>query len=476
MIDKTIKVLFVEKKDYCHYFFSKIIRFDNFQYDTVPTINMALDLCEKEVYHLIVLNLDRSIKALLTDSIRRIHDVAGLIPIVLVADKKDAETTIEGMRSGACDVIFKPFINIAKIKKVVMSALEKIPARNINEIPLGEHDESSFDWMGKFYGIVGKGTYVRNLYEIIKRIAPIDVNILITGESGTGKELIAKAVHAQSSRAKENFVAINCSAIPEGLIESSFFGYEKGAFTGADKRMSGYFEEADRGTLFLDEIGAMSHKAQIVLLRVLQEQKYIKVGGTKTIGMNARIIASTNKNLRQAAEDGDFRADLYYRLNVVSIKTVPLRQRKEDIPVLIDYFIKKTCSKYGIAVKRITPQAISLLESYHWPGNVRELENYIESIIALTPSNKEIINSGDVQEIRRWRDRSFNNGPQPEDKTVKRLLDLTYEEAKKCFERHYFLNLLKKNNGNITHSARFAKIHPATLHRKINHLQIRPQI
>ncbi len=475
-MERITKVLIVEKKDYCHYFFSKIICFHNFQYKTASTISEALDLCEKEHFHLIIFNLDRDAKTKLSEIIRRIHDIGGIVPIVIVADKKDAEKAIEGMKSGACNVIFKPFINIARIKREIMSALNLKDSMNINGIPFWYQDKGFLDGMEDFCGIVGKSTYIRNLYKIIKRIAPIDVNILIIGETGTGKELIAKAIHAQSSRSEKNFVAVNCSAIPEGLIESSFFGYEKGAFTGADKRMSGYLEETDKGTLFLDEIGAMSLKAQVVLLRVLQEQKYIKVGGTKTIIVDARIIASTNKNLRQAAENGDFRADLYYRLNVVSIKTVPLRERKEDISVLIDYFIKKTCSKYGFDTKRITPQAIALLEGYHWPGNVRELENYIESIIALIPPKKEMINSSDVEEIRKKREVSFDSGTQPGDKILEHLLDLNYEEAKKCFERHYFLNLLRKNNGNITHSARLAKIHPATFHRKINQLQLRPKI
>lgn len=474
-MERTMKVLIVEKKDYCLYFFSKVIRFDNFQYKIASTLSEALDLCEKEHFHLIILNLDMDKKINLNEDLKKLNDTSGMVPIVVVTEDKDPEKAVEGMKSGACNVIFKPFINIAKIKQEIMSALKKMPSKTINDTPFWYQDKGFSDEVEDFCGIVGKSTYTRNLYEIIKRIAPIDVNILIIGESGTGKELIAKAIHANSHRAENNFVPVNCGALPEGLIESSFFGHEKGAFTGADKRMSGYFKEADGGTLFLDEIGAMSHKAQVVLLRVLQEQKYIKVGGTKTISTNVRIIASTNKNLRQAAEHGDFRADLYYRLNVVSIKAVPLRERKEDLPVLIDYFIKKTCSKYAFDTKKITPQAIALLESYHWPGNVRELENYIKSIIALVPSRKEMINSSDVEEISRKRDGSFNGGPQPGDKILEQLLDLNYEEAKKCFEKHYFLNLLRKNNGNITHSARLAKIHPATLHRKMNHLQIRPQ-
>ena len=472
-MDRLIKALIVEKKDYCLYFFSKVIRFDNFQYEAASTVNEALDLCEKELFHLIILNLDIDIRIKLPEIIKKMRNVGVIAPIVIVADRKDAEKAIKGMKSGACNVIFRPFINIASIKQEITGTLNRISSMKTNEISFRHQDKGFLDGMKSFCGIVGTGSYIRNLYKIIKRIAPIDVNILIIGESGTGKELIAKAIHAQSSRSERSFVAVNCSAIPEGLIESSFFGYEKGAFTGADKKMTGYFEEADKGTFFMDEIGAMSHKAQSVLLRVLQEQKYIRVGGTKTINTDARIIASTNKNLRQAAENDDFRTDLYYRLNVVSIKTVPLRERKEDIPLLIDSFIKKISSKYGFDAKRITPQATALLESYHWPGNVRELENCIESVIALISPEKGMINSRDIEEIRRRRETSSYSGTQSGDKIIEQLLGLNYEEAKKCFERHYFLNLLKKNNGNITHSAQFAKIHPATLHRKINHLQIR---
>lgn len=475
-MDKTLKVLIVERRDYCLYFFSKIIRFDNFQYKTASTISDALDLFEKEHFHLIILNLDKDIKTKVPDIIKKLHEIGDIVPVVIVADKRDAEKAVEGMKSGACNVIFKPFINIATIKLEIMSALKKFSSKNIDEISLCNPDEGFSVSSEPFCGIVGKSTYISNLFEIINRIASINVNILIIGDSGTGKELIAKAIHAKSQRARNNFVPLNCGALPEGLIESSLFGYEKGAFTGADKKMAGYFEEADKGTLFLDEIGAMSHKAQVVLLRVLQEQKYIKVGGTKTVTMDARIIASTNRNLRQAAENGDFRADLYYRLNVVSIKTVPLRERKEDIPVLIDYIIKKICYKYGFERKKITPQAIALLENHHWPGNVRELENYIESIIALIPTRKGLITSSDIEEIRKKGDGSFYSEAQPGDKSLEQLSDLAYEEAKKCFERYYFLNLLRKKHGNIIHSARLAKIHPATLHRKINQLQIRPHI
>ncbi|EFK09278.1 sigma-54 interaction domain protein [delta proteobacterium NaphS2] len=474
-MDTSFNVLIIEKKDYVHYFCSKIIRFNQFRYQTAPTIQHALDICEKGSTHLIIINLDIGMNGDLGQQIRRIRYVAEHVPIVIVAEKKDVEKTVEGMKSGACNAIFKPFKNIAEIKQEITSALKKTPSKNINTTPFYSQNEGFSDGREDFCGIVGKSSYTRYLQEIIKRIAPIDVNILIIGESGTGKELIAKAIHANSHRAENKFVPVNCGGLPEGLIESSFFGHEKGAFTGADKKKSGYFEEADGGTLFLDEIGAMSHRAQVVLLRVLQEQKYMKVGGTRAISSNVRIIAATNKNLRHAAEKGDFRADLYYRLNVVSLKTAPLRERKEDIAVLIDYFMKNTCSKYAFDTKKITPQAISLLENYHWPGNVRELENYIGSLIALVPSNKKMINSSDVEEIKRRSDGSFDSGKQPGNGIFEQLLDLNYEAAKKCFEKHYFLNLLMKNNGNITHSARFARIHPATLHRKMNHLQIRPQ-
>ena len=464
---RIIRVLIIEKKDYCHYFFSKIIRFEDFHYHIVSTIDEAFVSCEKESFDLIILNMDINLDGALASNIKRIHDFNGRIPLIIVADKRDAVKTIEGMKSGAANVIFKPFLNIAKIRQEIINTLRLISSENYDETPFRHYGNTSLDIQNR-YGIVGNSAYTSQLYEIILRIAPIDVNILIIGESGTGKELIADAVHSLSPRSKENFVTVNCGALPEGLIESSFFGYEKGAFTGADKRRTGYFEEADGGTIFLDEIGSMSKRSQVALLRVLQDQTYTRVGGTKTIGVNTRIIASTNKNLRQAAENGNFRADLYYRLNVVSIKTAPLRERKEDIPILASHFVRQACTKYGIDMKHITPQAMAVLEGYDWPGNIRELENFLEGVIALTPPGKRI-RSIDVEEIKKRSVKPLDMEVQvPEE-----LLNSSYEKAKKCFERYYFLNLLRKNNGNVTHSARFAKIHPATLHRKVNCLQIK---
>ena len=468
-MDRIIKVLIVEKGDYCHYFFSKIICFDNFQYNTESMIEDALNICEKIPFDLIMFNLDMVNNGTVGTVIKRIRDVAAKTSIVIVAEKKDAEETVRGMKSGASNVIFKPFLNIAEVKQEIMVTLEGDTAQ----------DHVSREWdngmagcgLYDTYGIVGISPNVRQLYEVIKRIAPIDVNILIIGESGTGKELIAKAIHAHSQRSEKDFMAVNCGALPEGLVESSFFGYEKGAFTGANTRVAGYFEEADGGTIFLDEIGSMSQRAQVALLRVLQEKKYIRVGGTRALKVDARIIASTNTNLRQAMEEGQFRADLYYRLNVVSIKTAPLRERKEDIPVLVSYFIKQVSAKYGIPRKSITPQAMEILKDYNWPGNIRELENFIEGVVALTPQRKTL-RSIDLEELKKRTQKAIGSG----DMTIlDHLLDVGYEEAKEGFERYYFMNLLQKKNGNIRHSARFAKIHPATLHRKINRLKIRPQ-
>ena len=467
-MNKIISMLIIEKKDYCHYFFSKIIGFDNFRFIKVSTLDQASDSCDREIFDLIVFNFDINVDGTPVDSTKKIPNFAGTAPIVIVADKREAEKAVECMKFGAVNVIFKPFLNIAKIKQEILNTLKSIQSENSDKLGFRQDNHHPYDMLKKYYGIVGKSSYLNQLYKIICRIAPIDVNILIIGESGTGKELIARAVHGLSLRSKNRFVAVNCGALPEGLIESSFFGYEKGAFTGADKKRYGYFEEADGGSIFLDEIGSMSEKAQVALLRVLQEQEYMRVGGTKTIKVNTRIIASTNTNLREAVENDSFRADLYYRLNVVSIKTSPLRERKEEISVLAPYFIQKTCSKYGIEGKAITPQAIAVLEDYAWPGNVRELENFIEGVVALTPKAKRI-KSIDFGKIRKTEKSSYSEFRIPE-----KLLRLSYGEAKEAFERYYFLHLLEKNNGNITHSARSAEIHPATLHRKIKRFKIKP--
>ncbi|MFQ6110203.1 MAG: sigma-54 interaction domain-containing protein, partial [Candidatus Aminicenantales bacterium] len=235
----------------------------------------------------------------------------------------------------------------------------------------------------KFENMIGKSKKMREIYSLIERVAGTDSTVLITGESGTGKEMAARAIHFLSQRREKPFVSINCGALPENLLESEMFGHAKGSFTGAVADKKGMFEVAHKGTLFLDEVGEMSPWTQVKLLRTLQEKKIRRVGGTEEISVDVRIIAATNQDLKEKIEKGDFREDLYYRLHVISFEMPPLRERKEDLPLLVSHFLQKYCRQMGRRMKRISPDTMKVLEAYSWPGNVRELENVIERIVAI---------------------------------------------------------------------------------------------
>jgi len=237
-------------------------------------------------------------------------------------------------------------------------------------------------------GIIGKSDEFLKVLETVKQVAPVQITVLITGESGTGKEMIARAIHSLSPRAQNPIVTVNCGAIPEGLLESELFGHEKGSFTGAIEKRKGYFEIADRGSLFLDEIGEMPLSTQVMLLRVLETQEFMRVGGTTSIRTDVRVIAATNQNLEKAVAEGEFRKDLFYRLNAVNIHLPPLRKRKEDIRMLALYFAREVCEKNNIPFKGFTAEAFRLLEEYSWPGNIRELKNVIERVLILGKGEK----------------------------------------------------------------------------------------
>lgn len=292
------------------------------------------------------------------------------LPIILMTAFAEVDQAVSAMKKGAIDHIQKPFDN-DDIKRAVARAVEKRSLdRNLRHI----HSRSDSVWGS----IVGESEALDKVLQIVKRVADTPATVLISGESGTGKEVIAKVLHKASSRSAAPFVSINCAAIPETLLESELFGYEKGAFTGAVSNKQGKFEFADGGVLFLDEIGEMSLNLQVKLLRVLQEQEFQRVGGNRDIRVDVRLIAATNKNLRQQVESGLFRSDLFFRLNVVHVPMPPLRDRISDIPLLTSHFLKKSCDRLGRLLMEIQPETMRILCSYSWPGNVRELENAIE--------------------------------------------------------------------------------------------------
>ncbi len=323
------------------------------------------------------------------DTLRKLRELDPKLLVIMMTAYGTTQTAIEAMKLGAYDYVLKPF-DVPKLKALIEGALKT--ARDMRQVvsyqPLLSKEEYA-------EGIVGKSEPMQQVFKLIGQVAQSDATVLITGESGTGKELVARAIYHHSRRADKPFMAINCAAIPENLLESELFGHERGSFTGAAERRIGKFEQCDKGTIFLDEIGDMPLSTQTKILRVLQNGEFQRVGGNQTFRVDVRVIAATNKSPAQLVSAKKFREDLYYRLNVVGIHLPPLRERRDDIPVLVDYFLQRTGQ-----TKSIAPQALAVLEGYTWPGNARELENVIEraAVIARGESLSEDDLPADVRE------------------------------------------------------------------------------
>lgn len=347
-------------------------------YDVITTTNPreALHLLEKDIFQLILTDV-RMPEVDGFTILRRVKEISPETVVIMITAYGSPEGAVDAMKQGAYDYITKPF-RVEEVKLTIRKALERYLLWEEN-IRLRRQLEGRY----RFWNIVGKSPSMQKVFDLIEKVAQTRVNVLVTGESGTGKELVAKAIHYNGPRKNRPFVPLSCSAIPESLLESELFGYVKGAFTGAAGNKRGLLEVADGGTLFLDEIGEMSLALQVKLLRVIQEREFRRLGGTVAQRVDVRIIAATNQNLERRIEERAFREDLYYRLNVVEIKIPPLRERREDIPLLVDHFLKKYGLEMGKEMEGIAPQALELLMRYDFPGNVRELENIIERSLAL---------------------------------------------------------------------------------------------
>lgn len=389
--------------------------------------------------------------------LRKLKEIDPDIVVIMITAYATIETAVSAIKDGAYDYLTKPF-NLEEISLVVKKITEhrKLVAENIL---LKKQLEERYS----FENIIGKSPKMRKIFELIEDVADSDATILIQGESGTGKEVIARAIHQRSSRANASFITANCAAIPDNLLESELFGYEKGAFTGATQTKKGRFELAEEGTLFLDEITDMKLNTQVDLLRVLQEKEFRRLGGSQLIKTNVRIIASSNKDVEKQVAIGDFREDLYYRLNVISIKLPPLRERKEDIPFLVEHFLRKYSHKNHRIIKDISKEALELLTRYNWPGNVRELENVIERATIL--GKKQFLMSSDLPEVIK-KDSSLAR-----DEAIIYLTEpnKSLEEV----EKEYITNLLQRTNWNISQSAKLLKINRATLYNKIRQYKIK---
>ncbi len=376
MISET-RVLVVDDDDSSREGMALLLKSGGYDVVSAATGNEALDLLEREPFQLIVLDLflpDKSGIEILTYTRKRFPTTE----VIVVTGYASAETAVSAMKEGAFDYITKP-VNFEELLIVIKKALEKQQLLSEN-VYLRRQLEERFE----FSNIIGSSPAMKMVFERMTRIVKTDSTVLITGESGTGKELVARALHFNGPRKNKPFIAVNCSAIPESLMESELFGHARGAFTGAVKDKAGKFEAANHGTIFLDEIGTMPLHLQSKLLRVLQEQELVRVGSNTPIKLDVRVISATNVDLEQQVRQGCFRDDLYYRLNVIPVHLPPLRDRTEDIMPLVSSFLDKYCKLMGRPLMGMGKQALEALEKHSWPGNVRELENLVERLVALT--------------------------------------------------------------------------------------------
>jgi DNA-binding NtrC family response regulator len=375
------------------------------------------------------------------------------LPVVVMTAFGTVETAVEAMKSGASDYVLKPF-SLGEMRMVIRKELAAHALR--------EENRSLREALGKRYehpNMVARSAKMQEVLATVDRVAPTNTTVLLGGESGVGKDLIARAIHEKSRRASGPFIKINSTAIPENLLESELFGYERGAFTGANASKPGKFELADKGTLFLDEIGDVPPLTQVKLLRVLQEREFERLGGTRTIKVDVRLIAATNRDLREALEQGTFREDLYYRLNVVPIDIAPLRQRKEDIPELVELFMSRFAEDSGKAVKTITPEAMQILVNYHWPGNVRELQNIVER--GCTLAKGTVLEAADIHlDLRPAKPANGANGFLPEGMTLEQWEDEMIREA------------LRRAHGNKSQAARLLGLSRNALRYRLSKIGI----
>ncbi len=373
--------------------------------------------------------------------------------VVMISGHGNIETAVKATKLGAFDFLEKP-LTIQKISVVAKNALEHRRLQ-IENSRLKEGTESR-------YRIIGESVPMKALRHELALMAGTNGRVLIYGESGTGKELVAHALHAMSPRAAELFVEVNCAAIPEELIESELFGHIKGSFTSAHETKIGKFQKADGGTIFLDEVGDMSLRTQAKVLRALEEQRFEPVGAGASVQVDVRVVAATNKNLDEETERGNFREDLFYRLNVIPFHVPPLRDRREDIPLLADYFLREFTTAYGRKPKELTPEAYRILQDYHWPGNVRELRNLIERIVILNPQVRV-----DARHI------PLNVTRRPAERPMDRFGSLA--EVREAVEREYILKKLEETNGNVTRTAELLGLERSNLYRKMKTLGIGPK-
>ena len=480
------KLLLIDDEADVQYSFRRIFDSPEMEIATASSGEEGLKLIPKFQPDLVMMDV-RMTGMTGLETLRRLRQTNAKLPVIIMTAYGTTQTAIEAMKLGAYDYVLKPF-DVPKLKTLVFSALEAARAMKkvVSDQPLLESEDYDI-------GIIGRTESMQNVFKLIGQLAGSDATALITGESGTGKELIARAIYGHSQRSEKPFIAINCAAIPENLLESELFGHEKGAFTGAASQRIGKFEQCNGGTLFLDEIGDMTSPTQTKILRVLQNGTFERVGGNQVVKVDVRIIAATNKPLEQAVAEKQFREDLFYRLNVVRIHVPPLRERRADVPLLVDYFLQKLAQKSKQPVRGVTSEALRLLVAHEWPGNVRELENVVQR--ALVVAKGDAILSGDLPaEVTRSTAAQLStlnsqlptpSSPAPESNgdvaaIAQSLFQLARRDPKlkviPFVEREMVIHALKETKGNQVQAAKLLGITRATLRKRIEKFSITQQL
>ena len=445
--NEDAQILVVDDEERMRNLLKKVLAKQGFSVETSSNGIDALDKVERNPFDVIIADI-RMPEMNGMDLLKAVRETRPDIYVIIMTAFGSIDSAVEAMKNGAYHYITKPF-KMSEISITLKKALEE---KRLREEVASLRRELRGKY--RFDNLIGKSKPMQDIFDLIRRISNSKSTVLIYGKSGTGKELVAKAVHYNSPRKDKTFVTVNCGAIPETLLESELFGHVKGSFTGAIATRKGLFEEANGGTILLDEIGTISPAMQVKLLRVLQEREIRRVGGTENIKVDIRLIAISNINLEEAVKKGEYREDLYYRLNVITINLPDLKDRQDDISLLANHFLKKYSQGSGNEVKSISKEAMNILLNYDWPGNVRELENAIERAVALG-THEEILPEDLSANIRNSKKMMGINGILPEDVTIREL------------EKNYITKILKKTKGHKINTARILGIDRRTLYRKL---------
>ncbi len=444
--DKGSWILLVDDEESIRRTLGDVLEDEGFRVSTASGGEDALAVLDKQEPDLVLLDIWMPGMDGLT-ALERIKEEWPGLPVVMISGHGSIESAVKATKLGAFDFIEKPL----SIDKVVLTIRHALDLTKLSR----DYKRLSRELAGGGE-VIGESEKMLEVRDQAERVGPTEGWVLITGENGSGKEVLARMIHRLSLRKDAPFVCVNCAAIPEELIESELFGYEKGAFTGAEARKQGRFDLADGGTIFLDEIADMSLKSQSKVLRILQEQQFERVGGTRSVKVDVRVIAATNKDLEQEMREGRFREDLYYRLNVVPIHLPPLREREEDIPLFVDHFLAEFSARSRLAAKKMDPKAMAALARYPWPGNVRELKNLIERMVIL--SSGDTISLSDLPPAVSGAKTEAEGGPYQFE---------NLKEARAAFEREFIREKLKDNDFNVSRTAESIGMERTTLHRKI---------